>query len=350
MNPLQMREKLYRIMTWCTAVFAVLCCILCVVYFQNMDFFETHGKIGALAQQEQQALAQENSRRLLAKKNVSITISDQPEQMLVVPLHKAIDQSGLGIREEFLQNKLIITIKEGADCISDGAELISDSVYMSGISVYQQKNDMVLELYCNDIYGYEYEINDNALKISFMDRSAAYKKTAVIYMPQEEKDSFSSEEWQNKIKAAALENQCKLYLCSELQEDYTQEQVVDFANRIRADYLLAVKVKENAENSQLRVICNPVYFIPEFGSVDLGMMLAEAVKTKTSLPIVAVDACQKDDFLVEEARMPAAMIEISLSGGYLKSIETEYSFYHAVMEALEATMTQIISTQMENDK
>ncbi len=347
MDPLQMREKLYRITTWCTAIFAVLCCILCVVYFQNITFFETHGKIGTLAQQEQQALEQENSRRLLAKKNIAVTIADKPQGMLIVPLQGKVEESQVSVREEFVQNKLVITIKEAAACIKEGTELISDSAYMNGISIYQQKNDLILELYCNAMYAYRCQIDNQTLSFTFLDPAAVYEKSIVIYVPQGQKDRFTSEDWQKSIKELATQNKCKIFLCSELQEDYTEEAVVAFANRIHADSLFAIEVLENAESSQLTVLCNPAYFIPDFGSVDLGVILGEAVKTKTALPIIAVEACSGENVIVADAKVPSAKVEISLATGYLKSIETEYSFYHAVMEALETTMMQIISTQVD---
>ena len=71
------------------------------------------------------------------------------------------------------------------------------------------------------------------------------------------------------------------------------------------------------------------------------------MKTKTALPIIAVEACSGENVIVADAKVPSAKVEISLATGYLKSIETEYSFYHAVMEALETTMMQIISTQVD---
>ena len=232
MDPLQMREKLYRIMTWCTAIFAVLCCILCVVYFQNITFFETHGKIGTLAQQEQQALEQENSRRLLAKKNIAVTIADKPQGMLAVPLQGKVEESQVSVREEFVQNKLVITIKEAAACIKEGTELVSDSAYMNGISIYQQKNDLILELYCNAMYAYQCQIDNQTLSFTFLDPAAVYEKSVVIYVPQGQKDRFTSEDWQKSIKELATQNKCKIFLCSELQEDYTEEDVAAFAEGI----------------------------------------------------------------------------------------------------------------------
>lgn len=347
MEPLQSRDKLYKKMTWCTAVFAVLCCVLCVVYCRNMTFFETHGKIGALAQQEQQALEQENIRKLMAKRNIAVTIADKPYAMLQIPLQKEIDASQISIKEEFVQNKYSITIKEAAECIQQGTELISDSAYMNGISIYQQKNDVVLELYCKDMYAYQYQTENQTLTFQFMERDEVYGKKAVIYVPQTQKDRFTSEDWKKSMEGMAAQNRCKLYFCSDLQEDYTPEMIVAYANKIHADYILAVEILENAENSQIEVLCNPTYFIPDFGSVDLAVMYGNAVKAKTSLPIASIGACSRENTIVAAAKVPSAEVKISLSDGYLKSIETEYSFYHAVMEAMEETLTELMAKQEE---
>lgn len=343
MDNLQLRDRLYQKLVICTILFACLSIGLCFIYVKNVSFFETHGKIGYLAEIEQQAVEMENSRKLYSKKHIAVNIVDEPAAQLIIPFSDEITEAQISIREDFLNHKLIITLKDEEQIISANAKIVSDSKFMNAMSLYQQREDTVIELFCKDIYAYQYTLEDGEFIISFSDLKDQYERMAVIYVPYDKKDSFSSEEWLNDVKALAEKEGCKAFICPQMQELYTQEEIVAFANQMRVDYLLAVDVDTDAEQTGLKVVCNPRYFIPDFHSVDLGMLMGQKIMEKTGLPIIDVISCNKEDIMISEALMPAATINISMARNSIQSIEEEYSFYHRVMEGITLSLTEILT-------
>lgn len=349
MERLQLRDNLYRKMTFATILFVVLCNALFIIYYKNMSFFETHGKIGNLAEIEQQAVAMENSRKFYSKQHIAVEVKDEPAGELRIPFLQEITNSQISVKEEFLQNKLIITIKDTEQLIATKAKVLSDSRYMNGISLYNQREDTVIELFCNDIYAYDYSCENGEFVMHFDDLQKVYDKTAIVYIPYEQRDNFASEEWQNEIKALAEQNGCRIFICPQMQEEYTQKDIVDFANQMRVDYLLAIDVNTKAESTQLDVICNPQYFIPEFHSVDLGVIMGEDIKTNTGVPIASVSGSSDDNPIVLQAMMPSAKVNVQIKNETLQTIEEEYSFFHGIMEGIKLSLTDVFAIQNQDE-
>lgn len=342
MDILQLRDALYRKIAVSTAVFAVLCVILLVVYDRNVTFFESHGKIGTLAESEQQKVEMENSKKLYSKKHIAVQITDENSGELQIPLEENVSESQISIREEFLSNKIVISLAGENQIIANHANVISDSNYMNAISLYRQKEDTVIELFCNDVYSYTYGIEEGHFYIRFQDLKQSFDTTCLVYVPFSMKDHFALEDWNKELNVIAQKYQCKLFVCPQMQENYTQKAVLDFVNKHRIDYIMAVDVNTNASQNGIHIICNPEYFIPDFHSVDLGVLMGENISHKVGIAITEVLSCKQDDELILQASMPAAGVMVEVTPPTVQSIEEEYSFYHGIMEGIKSALTELL--------
>lgn len=341
---LSVTNKLNKIMTICTAVFAVLCCILMFIFKCNESYFDSHGRIGNLAEIEQQALEQENSRLQTIKRNVAVTFSDQKEGKMVIPLTERVLPEQVEVKEEFIRNKFMITIRNGQNAISQKQEVQIDSSIMEALGIFRQKEDLVAEIFCKDSFAYEIKVTDSELILQLTPVKEKYEDIILVYIPYEQKNRMFSEEWQKEIKTLAEDKSCKIYLCSELLETYSEEEVVDFANKLRMSAILMFEVDSMITNLPARVSCNPTYFIPNFGNVELAQMMAAQVQKDFGFEAIPVGLCTEEEVMLQESRIPCAKAELMIQESN-RTIEEDYTFNHNLMETVTKTVTQILESQ-----
>lgn len=340
---LSVTNRLNKIMTICTAVFAVLCCILMIIFKCNESYFDSHGRIGNLAEIEQQALEQENSRLQTIKRNVEVTFLNQKQRKMVMPLSEQILPEQVEVKEDFIRDKFVITIKNGEHAISQKREVQIDSNIMEAIGVYRQKEDLVVEIFCKDIFAYEVEVTDSELTLQLMPVREKYTDAILVYIPYEQKSRMFSEEWQKELKHLAADKSCKIYLCSELLEAYTEEDVVNFANKLRVNAILMFEIDTALTDLQASVFCNSTYFIPNMGNVELAHIMATQIQKGFGLEGVPVGECTKDEVMLQNSRIPCAQVKFMMNEDN-RTIEDEYTFNHNLME----TVTKIVSQILEN--
>ncbi|MDE6053563.1 MAG: hypothetical protein K2G55_07355, partial [Lachnospiraceae bacterium] len=253
------RDRLYRSMQILSVVFAVVSIMVMAGFKMNEGFFDASSRIGILMESVN---AQEDS--LSAPKvNVRTNFKDEAKSRLVIPLMEPIASEDVSVREEFVQNKYVITLSEYSQNVPNGVELVSDSMIMDAVGVYRQNNNVVVEVYCRDLYDYELMISSNTLTVSFKKIEDSYAASAVVWFPYNDRNRLVLPEWRQSLDKFAVDNHMKLYMASDMQEEYTQEDVIAFANGIHADMVFGVQLEETSEQqSYMTGICNTTYFIP----------------------------------------------------------------------------------------
>ena len=146
-------------------------------------------------------------------------------------------------------------------------------------------------------------------------------------------------EWQQSLSRFAADNNLKLFLSYNMQENYTAEDIVDFANRIDADMLLGVSVSadDGIAGESARIVCNSKYFIPNFGSTQLAITAAETILKETRIEVAGFRECGDSDVIVKAATIPAAFIEISQPAEDMVNVESSYKLNENIIEALKGT-------------
>lgn len=333
------RDCLYQAALKAAIGFAVLSAALMTGFKLNERFFDANSRIGILMES---VSAQEN-KQAYPKINVKANFKDEKKSSLIIPLTASIDKENVNIREEFTQNKFVITLSEYSDHIPDGVELVSDSEIMDAVGVYRQNDDVVAEVYCSGQYDYELVMGNNTVTVNFKQIKEQYAATAVVWLPYHDKNRLALPEWRQGIEKFAADNNVKLYMAPDMQEEYTQSEVIAFANEIGADMVLGVEVEQTQEQqSYLTGICNTTYFVPEYNSAQLSVVMTETFAKLTQMNIRGFEEGGSSDALVSEAIVPAAIIKISLTQKDMESVENVYQLNETIATALEGTMGGVL--------
>lgn len=333
------RDRLYRSVQIVAAAFAAVSLAVTAGFKMNEDFFDASSRIGILMESVN---AQENS--LLAPKvNVRTSYRDEKKSRLVIPLQEPIASEDVSIREEFIRNKYVITLSGYSVNIPNGVELVSDSTIMDAVGVYRQNEDVVVEVYCRELYDYELVFGSGSLTVDFKEIGDGYAASAVVWLPYDDRNRLALPEWRQSIDRFAADNRVKLYMASDMQEEYSQEDVILFANRIGADMVLGVQVEGTGEQqSYMTGICNTTYFIPDFNSANLAVVMAEAFLETAHIGMRGFEEGGDSYVLVSQATVPSAVIQISLTQKDMEGVENEYKLNGKIVTALVETMGDIL--------
>ena len=326
------RDRLYRNTLIATGVFAFLSFVLMFIFKSNEVFWEVHALATPTWESSNDSLMSG------ARHSMDVNFQSEHQSKLIIPLSNQISDNQVTLREEFTQDKLVVTLHEAADCIDESAAIITDTDYMKAVGVYKQNSDIVLEVYCNGPYECTMTKENDSLEINFEKLRSVYDKVSVVYVPYESRNRLSTVEWQEGLYETAKQQNMKLYLSYGMQEKYTQEDIVLFANRVRADALIGIGFSNDHNSKEITAVCNSAYFIPDFGSTQLAGMLAQIFRDETKLPFTGIREFNDSESIVKDAIVPSAMIVIN-------GMEDSYNLN--VMTALCRALDQIARQNCE---
>lgn len=333
------RDQIYRCVMTAAVFFAAVSVIVMFAFKQHEGFFDASSRIGILME----SVNAQETRTSASKLNVRTTFRDENSKRLVLPLKEPIAGSDINIREEFTQNKYVITLRGYSKYMPNSVELVSDSSIMDAVGVYRQQADVVVEVYCVDRYDYELVADDTALTVKFQETGEQYAASAVVWLPYEDRNRLALPELRKRLEKAAADHQIRLYLAPDMQETYTQADVIRFANEMHADLVLGVQIEKTQEPQAFMTgLCNTVYFIPDYNSASLSVVMAETFAEITAIQMKGFEEAGSSDVLVSEATVPSALIKISLTQKEMESVECEYQLNEKVVSALEKTIDEVV--------
>lgn len=341
----QNRDRLYKQSAVAAVTFFIAAAALMVSFKLYEDFFDASSRFGLLmdsvnAQEENQAYP---------KINVKAVFDDKEEAKLVIPLDALADSTNITIHEEFTQKKLTITLKGASEEIADGIRLTSDSRIMDAVGIYRQHLDVVVEVYCKEAYSYVTQNSGETLTIHFMPLRNDYDAVAVIYIPYEDRSRLELPEWHQSLANFASDNRIRLFMASDMQEPYTQQEVSAFAEVVNADIVLGLEVSVDAaaQETTAKAICNTTYFMPDFNSAQLSVIFAEALVSKTQMNFWGFVEAQADMPLIYEATCPAAMLNISQSQKDADSVEAVYKLNERLVAVIKDTLGSVYGRSVQ---
>lgn len=338
------RDRLYMAVKRATIGFTALSLVLMAGFKMNEGFLDANSRLGVLME----SLNAQADRLSQPKINVRTSFRDEAQSRLVIPLLAPIDRERVNIREEFIRNKLVITLSGYSDKVPDGVELVSDSGIMDAVGVYRQNDDVVFEVYCRDRYDYGWTVDGHSLTITFCDLQDVHAATAVIWLPYQDRNRLALPEWRQILDRFAQEEQVKLYMASDMYEEYSQSDIIAFADRIGADMVLGVQVEQTSgPQSYLTGICNTTYFMPDYNSAVLSVIMAETFVEQTQIAIRGFEEGGSESPLVSEAVVPAAMVRISLTQEDMESVENAYRLNEKIAVSLESTMRSVLEEYLD---
>ena len=342
MDITQKRDRLYRGALIAAILFAVSTIGL-LVCFKNFEaYFDSHGRIAMVA--EAALVGQENASAGSARKrNFPVTLVDEPGAKLVIPFTAQVPKNKISVCEEFTKNKLVITLEDGVSYMEEGAALTSDSVWMEAVGVYKNDGDIVIEVYFQEFCGYETNYENGILTLSFLPLREQYERVAVVYTPWENRSSLLINEWNQYIQKLQENYRVKIFSTFALQEEYRNEDVINFANNVRADIVICMELVDQ-DVTNIVTICNPDYFIPEFGNVELAALMQQEYAKITGMTAIGVKACEEDTYSwLKKSWVPTALTQFCVP---LRSenIEQTYTLNQKMMEALENIVKHLSET------
>lgn len=331
------RDRFYAQARAAAVFFCVLSIALMVGFKLNEDFFDANSRFSLLME----SVNRTEENLSYPKLNVRAEFEDVRQAQLVIRLDMPIAAENISVREEFTKNKIVVTLLGAAETVPGEMKLVTDSAIMDAVGVYRQNKDVVVEIFCNDVYDWSLSRQEDRIVVDFKPFDRIEDKVVVVYMPYEDRNRLAIPEWQQSLSRFAADNHIRLFLAYNMQEHYTQEEIAAFANGIGADMLLGIEVKGNAQSTVASAVtvCNTVYFIPEFNSAQLAILMAEAFADTTSAEPAGFRECGEEDTLVRQAVIPAALIELSVPQSELDRVEVLYKFNESILAAMKKTIT-----------
>lgn len=313
-----------------------------VIFKMNEAYFDSYSVV--LLQEDNAPQEQTNA----ARYNMKVELEDKAQSELILPLTQKLSADHVTVREDFVEDKLVVTMKGAASCLESGSLVTIDSNILDAVGVYRQEEDIVLEMYCKDTYGYELSLEENQLVVSFVPLRSQYQIVSVIYVPLKDRERLVNQDMQELDKIARAYGM-KVYKTWQMQTEYSQQQVVDFANQIHADMLLGIGVEEGAGQDRIETLCNAGYFIPDFGGVDLAAVMTDSMnRVYSALEIQVMDAGE-DYTLIHDASVPAAMTLYYTKQAATGRPETEYDMNRKLINALTDMYKQVLSTYFTSE-
>lgn len=341
MDIVQKRDRFYRGSFLTVILFALAAGGLMIGFKRYEGYFDSHGRMPAAAQAD--LTGQGNtSAGTFSKRNFQVTVLDEPGARLVIPFSASVQKDNITIGEEFVQDKLVITLKDGISYMEEGAVLTSDAAWTEAVGVYKKDRDIVIEVYCKETCGYQTAYENGALTLSFEPLREQQERVLVVYMPWENRSSLLINEWNQSIQKLQEDYHVKIFSASMLQEKYQAGDVISFANRVHADMVIGMELVDT-DVSQIVTVCNPDYFIPGFGNVELAALQEQEYAQKTGMAAHSVKGCEEKQGWLKKSKVPAALTQIPVSAQQ-KNAEHTYTLNQKIMEALESIIKQLAET------
>lgn len=341
----QNRDRLYKRAAAAATFFLIAAAALMVSFKLHEDFFDASSRFGLLMESVN---AQEEN-KAYPKINVKVVFDDKEESRLVIPLDALADSANITIHEEFTKKKLTITLKEASEQIADGIRMTGDSRIMDAVGIYRQHLDVVVEVYCKETYSYVTQNTGTALTINFSPLRDNYDAVAVVYIPYEDRSRLELPEWHQSLADFVSDNRIRLFMASDMQEAYTQQEVSAFAESVNADIVLGldVSVDAAAQQTTAEAFCNTTYFMPDFNSAQLSVIFAETLVSKVQIDFLGFAEAQADMPLIYDATCPAAMLKISQSQKDADSVETVYKLNERLAAVIRDTLGSVYGKSVQ---
>lgn len=336
MDSLKAKDKLYRYEVIWSVVFAVLCVTVLLVFKWNETALDTYSAV--VMRGEKAVSIDETS---IARQNMKVTLVDRKSSQLVLRLTQPVAQDNIEVTEDFTEHKLIVTLRGAASDVKPGSQMITDSSIMEAAGVYRRQEDIVIEIYCKDAYAYELTHTEDAITVSFAPLRSRYRIVSVVYISAQDRNRLRYQDEQ-ALDRLAQQYGMKIYASYKMQKDYTQQEVVEFANQIHADMILGLEVDKALGTDMVTTLCNPEYFIPDMGGVELAAMMTDSLCRVYNVKKAQVTAADSNCPLVMQATVPSALAVYYSGQDTTDWAELEYDLNRKLMTALANMLEQIL--------
>lgn len=352
MDVLEARKYIDKIMVLCSLVFAVLSIGLMICFKWQEPYFDAHGRISVQAEAAREN-SEINKTIIYNRRQINVELENRAESKLVIPISDKITQDIISVQDEFVHNKLYIKLCDSGSCLASNAVIVMDDRYLEDVSVYKQKGNTIIEASVRDNYYYIVDYQQGELVVHFGDVREQYDSIVVVYVPYDELQGVFLSEWtqvwQKSLQDYAVKHNMKLYMTYEQQEIYSEADVAAFAQRVHADMLLGIRTDKESEKANIETACNTVYFIPEFGNLELAIALQEEFLNVFKYATTGIRESSKEDELLYLSTVPTALVTISEPLLAQEKAEDEYAVNQNISTALLNVLKRVVSSYYKGE-
>lgn len=303
----------------------------------------------------------ESQEELKTQYQLLLKSNNEGKDRIIIPLEDTIMAEDVHIQNHYIDNELWVGI-QGATTEFYSQEYVTGNLENVSYGGYDVVDDVLwIKLSMKDTYEFESTMNNGKLTINAEKPQDVYEKIIVI-------DAGHGGDDKGYIEGRVSEKDIALNVLLLLQEKlkdsdikvyYTRtddvqtdaEKRVKLANSVVADMLISIHTSsaEDMTVNGVTTIYNREYFIQEFNSIYLADRLEQEVASATGANANGLLEATEDDFLVKQAKVPAAQINI----GYLSNVaekellaENEYQeliaegIYEAIIGIYEEILEQ----------
>jgi hypothetical protein len=334
------RDKLYDSALTASIVLVLILATIIAIYKLNEDYFTDNSRFRKLVE----SISTKADEVSYPKVNIKVNFTESDDKNPVISLENPIAVGNVSVRDEFTENKCVITLSGYEEYITGDIELKGDLSVMGAAGAYSQDGDVVVEVFCNNSYDYSVSVDEESVIVGFDEVDSQYDYKAVVWVPYSNQNRLGVSMFKDELDEYGKDNRIKLYLTSELENEYTQEDIIDYANEIGADMVIGIYTDKSEDGkSNLTGICNTLYFMPDYDSTRLCINMVGGFLKAFNYEVRDFEEAEADNPLVYEATVPAALIRLSLAEDETKSDESTYNLYENIYYGIVNTLDSVLA-------
>lgn len=278
----------------------------------------------------------------------------------IIPLEDTIMAEDVQIQNHYIDNELWIGIT-GATTEFYSKEYVKGNMENVQYGGYDVVDDVLwIKFAMKDTFEFESTMNNGKLTIKAQKPSEVYDKIVVIDAGHggEDKGHTYGRICEKDIVLDILlllqekmkDSDIKVYYSRTDDTAVDDEKRVQLANNVDADMVISIHLSndEDLTKNGVTTIYNGDYFIQNFNSILLADKLEQAVAGATGAKANGLEDATEDEFLIEQAKIPAAQVNI----GYLSNEEeldylTESEYQKLIAEGIYNAITDIYEEILE---
>lgn len=347
-----MTRKLNRLLFVYSSILGILAMIVMIVYCVQRG-----GRNAQAAGQPEEISAESQELEEVVDLDAIYEKTQTNSQYLCIPLGKDINESQVTIENDLMKRMLTITIS-GMEADYFYTHKLSGNIEkVEEISYNSNSRQTSLVIGYTDIFEYESTFENDHLYIGFISPREKYDKILVIDPAHGGDESGICVEGliekevtldiALRLKALLDKTDIKVYYTRLSDENKTMEQTIKLVNGTKADMFLSIHGALEETDTGIYGITtyyNDTFFIPSFSSSDFAYLVEEKVAKSASAQALGLKAGDEGMYLVREAQVPVALVEVGYFSNKQERIllsKEDYKdriakgLYDAIIEAYE---------------
>jgi hypothetical protein len=334
------RDRLYDSALMASIVLFIILATIIAIYKLNEDYFTDNSRFRKLVE----SISTKADEVSYPKVNIKVNFTQSDDKSLVISLENPISVGNVSVRDEFTENKCVITLSGYEEYVTNDIEFKGDLSVMGAAGAYSQDGNVVIEVFCNDGYDYSTSVDDESVVVRFDEIESKYEYKAVVWVPYSDKNRLGVSMFKDEFEEYGKDNRIKLYLTSELENEYTQEDIIEYANGIGANLVMGIDTEKSSDDkSYITGICNTLYFMPDYDSTRLSVNMVGGFLKTLNYEVRDFEEAGMDNPLVYEATVPSAMIKLSVAEDETKSDESTYNLYENIYYGIINTLDSVLA-------